>query len=113
MGIECGQSGDTEYKMLKLTGWVEVDGHRLTEQDIEEILHNSPDKVKNFGGEFFLAGSGCRARDHFGIMPGNCPKGTLICDGEIKGIIDPHIPELPLEKAIITCLLYTSDAADE
>ena len=76
--------GDTELpmSMLKLTGWVEVDGHRLTAQDIEEILRDSPDKVLTFGGEFFLAGSGCRARDHFGIMPGNCPKGTLICDGD-------------------------------
>jgi asparagine synthase (glutamine-hydrolysing) len=95
--------------MLKLTGWVEVDGHRLTAQDIEEILHDSPDKVKNFGGEFFLAGSGCRARDHFGIMPGNCPKGTIICDGEVKGKIDPHVPDLPLEQAILKAVELRSD----
>ncbi len=66
---------------LKLTGWVEVDGQRLTPQEIESILHDRPEEILRFGGEFFFAGDGCRARDHFGIMPGNCPKGTLICDG--------------------------------
>jgi asparagine synthase (glutamine-hydrolysing) len=95
--------------MLKLTGWVEVDGRRLTAHEVEEILRDSPDKARNFGGEFFLAGSGCRARDHFGIMPGNCPKGTLICDGEIKGKIDPPVPDIPLEHAIITAVELRND----
>ena len=76
---------------------------------IEEILRDSPDRVMSFGGEFFLAGSGCRARDHFGIMPGNCPKGTLICDGVVKGKIEPHVPDLPLEEAIITAVELRSD----
>ena len=95
--------------MLKINGWVEVNGKRLIPRDIEAILQNHPDEVLKFGGEFFLAGSGCRARDHFGIMRGNCPKGTLICDGEIKGQIIPTVPELPLEEAIMTAVRLRSD----
>ena len=95
--------------MLKLSGWVEADGHRLTPQEIETILKNKPEAVLQFGGEFFFAGSGCRARDHFGIMRGNCPKGTLVCDDEVKGQINPTVPELPLEEAIITAVNLRSD----
>jgi asparagine synthase (glutamine-hydrolysing) len=95
--------------MLKLTGWVEIDGQRLTPQEIEKIVQDRPEEILRFGGEFFLAGSGCRARDHFGIMPGNCPKGTLVCDGVVKGAIDPHVPNLPLEEAIITAVRLRSD----
>ena len=94
---------------LKLTGWVEVDGQRLTAQDIEAILQDHPDEVLRFEGEFFFAGHGCRARDHFGIMRGNCPKGTLICDGAVKGSINPVVPDLPLEEAIITAVQLRSD----
>jgi len=95
--------------MLKLTGWVEVNGERLTPKKIETILKDSPEEVLRFAGEFFLAGHGCRARDHFGIMPGNCPKGTLICDGIVKGRIDPPVPDLPLEEAIVTAVNLRSD----
>jgi asparagine synthase (glutamine-hydrolysing) len=42
-------------------------------------------------------------------MPGNCPKGTLICDGVVKGAIDPAVPDLPLEEAIITAVQLRSD----
>jgi len=94
---------------LKLSGWVEIDGQRLPPQEVESILDNRPEEILRFGGEFFLAGSGCRARDHFGIMPGNCPKGTLICDGEVRGRIDPVVPDLPLEEAIITAVQLRSD----
>jgi len=93
----------------KISGWVEVDGQRLSVREIGEIVQDRPEEILRFGGEFFLAGSGCRARDHFGIMPGNCPKGTLICDGEIKGKIIPAIPDLPLEEAIITAVNLRSD----
>jgi asparagine synthase (glutamine-hydrolysing) len=95
--------------MLKLSGWIEVDGHRLTPQEIEAILQNHPEEVLKFGGEFFFAGHGCRARDHFGIMRGNCPKGTLICDGAVKGSIEPNVPDLPLEEAIVTAVRLRSD----
>jgi len=95
--------------MLKLTGWVEVDGKRLTPADIEKILQNHPEEVLRFEGEFFFAGHSCRARDHFGIMRGNCPKGTLICNEEIRGQINPPVPDFPLEEAIITAVNLRSD----
>jgi len=95
--------------MLKLSGWVEIGGRKLSVHEVESVLDTRPDEILRFGGEFFFAGSGCRARDHFGIMPGNCPKGTLICDGEVRGAIDPHVPDLPLEEAIITAVHLRSD----
>ncbi|MGB9177538.1 MAG: asparagine synthase C-terminal domain-containing protein [Methanoregula sp.] len=95
--------------MLKLTGWVEVNGQRLTPEEIEVILQNHLAEVLRFGGEFFFAGYGCRARDHFGIMRGTCPKGTLICNDVVKGSIEPNVPDLPLEEAIITAVRLRSD----
>ena len=95
--------------MLKLSGWVEINGQRLTPQDIEAMIKDHREEVLKFGGEFFFAGHGCRARDHFGIMPGKCPKGTLICDGAVKGSINPAVPDLPLEEAIITAVNLRSD----
>ncbi|MDD1695991.1 MAG: asparagine synthase, partial [Methanoregula sp.] len=67
----------------KISGWIEINGQRIMAQEIGQILQDHPEKILTFGGEFFLAGNGCRARDHFGIMPGKCPKGTLICNDEI------------------------------
>jgi asparagine synthase (glutamine-hydrolysing) len=93
----------------KISGWIEVDGQRLSAREIGEILKDRPEEILRFGGEFFLAGSGCRARDHFGIMLGNCPKGTLICDDKIKGQIIPIVPDLSLEEAIITAVRLRSD----
>jgi len=93
----------------KIAGWVEIDGQRLTAIEIGDIVHHHPEEILTFGGEFFLAGAGCRARDHFGIMPGNCPKGTLICNDEIKGAIIPTVPDMPLEEAIITAVRLRSN----
>jgi asparagine synthase (glutamine-hydrolysing) len=93
----------------KIAGWVEIDGQRLTAIEIRDVIHHRPEKILTFGGEFYLAGNGCRARDHFGIMPGNCPKGTLICNDEIKGMINPTVRGLPLEEAIITAVRLRSD----
>src|SRR5512136_2351005 len=93
----------------KIAGWVEIDGQRLTAIEIGDIILHHPEAILRFGGEFFLAGAGCRARDHFGIMPGNCPKGTLICNDESKGTIIPTVPDMPLEEAIITAVRLRSD----
>jgi asparagine synthase (glutamine-hydrolysing) len=95
--------------LLKLSGWVETGGQRLSPQDIETIVRDRQGEVLQFGGEFFLAGFGCRARDHYGVMPGNCPKGTLICEGVVKGEIDPPVPEMSLDKAIVTAVRLRSD----
>ena len=94
---------------LKLSGWVERDGQRLSPAEIEEILRERPTDLLRCGGEFFLKSDRCRARDHFGIMQGDCPKGTLICGGEVLGIIEPAVPDMQLEDAIITAVRLRSD----
>jgi asparagine synthase (glutamine-hydrolysing) len=94
---------------LTLCGWVERDGHRLSLAEIEEIVRERPGDLLRCGGEFFLKSNRCRARDHFGIMQGNCPKGTLICGGEVQGTIEPAVPDMQLEDAIITAVRLRSD----
>ncbi|MDD1696439.1 MAG: asparagine synthase, partial [Methanoregula sp.] len=93
----------------KINGWAEIDGQKLSAVEIGDIIRYHPKEILRFGGEFFLAGAGCRARDHFGIMPGNCPKGTLICNDVMKGTINPTFPDMPLEEAIITAVRLRSD----
>ncbi|MCK9630777.1 MAG: asparagine synthase C-terminal domain-containing protein [Methanoregula sp.] len=92
-----------------LTGWIEIDGKLLGPDAIEAILRTSPEQVLRFGGEFFLKWDGCSARDHFGIMEGTGQKGMLICNGEMKGEINPAPMEMPLEEAIVTAVKLRSD----
>jgi asparagine synthase (glutamine-hydrolysing) len=92
-----------------LSGWIELDGQRLSPGDIEEITTTRPEEVLRFGGEFRLSWNGCSARDHFGIMEGTGPKGTLVCNGEIKGQIVPRAPAMSLEDAIVTAVKLRSD----
>jgi len=94
---------------LQIKGWVELDGRRLTVAEIEEILTHDPAATSRFGGEFYLSWGSCRARDHFGVMQGDCPKGTVICKGESLRAITPAPPEMPLEQAIITAVSLRSD----
>ncbi len=92
-----------------LIGWVEYEGRRLSGAEIDEACRERPDTILRFGGEFFLQYGTCRARDHFGIMQGDCPKGTLVCGNEVQGSIVPVVPDLPLEEAIITAVRLRSD----
>ncbi|MFA5579678.1 MAG: hypothetical protein WDA01_09330, partial [Methanothrix sp.] len=85
---------------LMLKGWIEVEGRRLSELEVEKILNESPASVSGFGGEFFLSWDGCAARDLFGIIPGSCHAGTIVCDGAAVGVVDPQPPELSLAQAI-------------
>jgi len=94
---------------LKLTGWVELDGERLTDRRIGTLLRENPKEILRCGGEFFFAGQGCRGRDHFGILQGNCPKGTLICNDRVIGTIEPAVPDLPLGEAIERAVSLRSD----
>jgi asparagine synthase (glutamine-hydrolysing) len=89
---------------LMLKGWIEVDGRRLSELEVEKILNESPASVSGFGGEFFLSWDGCAARDLFGIIPGSCNAGTIVCDGAPAGAVDPRPPELSLAQAIETAV---------
>jgi asparagine synthase (glutamine-hydrolysing) len=94
---------------VRLKGWVEVDGKRLSESEVEEVLKESPTSISSFGGEFFLRWNGCGARDRFGIIPGDCPAGTIVCDGEVVGVVDPKPPALDLDRAIETAVRLRSD----
>jgi asparagine synthase (glutamine-hydrolysing) len=93
---------------LRVTGWIELDGRLLTVQEIEHIILNEPGSMSRFGGEFFLSWDGCRARDHFGVMQGDCRKGTITCNGTIKGSVTPAPADMPLEEAIITAVRLRS-----
>lgn len=94
---------------LQIKGWVELDGRRITAPEIEAIISGDPEVITRFGGEFFLSWGMCRARDHFGVMQGDCPEGTIICDGKIRGAVTPTPPEMPLEPAIVTAVGLRSD----
>jgi asparagine synthase (glutamine-hydrolysing) len=94
---------------LSLRGWVELDGRRLVEEEIGAILQQGPGKVCAFGGEFFLEWNDCRARDHFGIMPGSSPPGELICAGKPLVRVDPDYPPLDLDQAIKKAVDLRSD----
>jgi len=92
-----------------LAGWVERDGRRIPYDEIAAICRDRPEEILRFGGEFALAWDGCTARDHLGIMEGEGPKGTLSCNGTVKGAIVPEIPDLALEEAIIAAVDLRSD----
>ena len=94
---------------LNISGWVERDGQRLSPVEIEEIVLEHPADLLRCGGEFFLESNRCRARDHFGIVQGDCPKGTLICGGEVLGTIEPAVPDMSLEEAIVIAVRLRSD----
>lgn len=94
-----------------LKGWVEVDGRHLSESDVAELLMESPDAVSSFGGEFFLCWDGLLARDRFGIIPGDCPPGSVVRDGEVVGDVDPEPLASDLDQAIETAVGLRKDGA--
>ena len=94
---------------FSLRGWVEKDGWRLEQEEIEAILEQDPAGVSAFGGEFFLEWNGCRARDHFGIMPGGCPAGEITSAGRPVGKVDPAYPLMDLDRAVAKAVELRSD----
>ncbi len=86
-----------------------MDGRRLEEEEIGAILLEDPAQVCAFGGEFFLEWNSCRARDHFGIMPGSSPPGEVVCAGKRLARVDPDYPALDLDQAIKTAVDLRSD----
>jgi asparagine synthase (glutamine-hydrolysing) len=95
--------------MTELRGWVELGGKRLSVEDLQDILTHHQERIPSFGGEFFLSGGDIVARDHFGIIPGACPPGTLMRDGNIIGHIHPEPPDMDLETAIIEAVRLRGD----
>jgi asparagine synthase (glutamine-hydrolysing) len=94
---------------LKVKGWMELEGRRLSDSDARIILEQNPAAICRFGGEFFLEWNDCQARDHFGIMPGDCPAGAVVCGGKEKGRVDPKYPLMDLDEAIRIAVQLRSD----
>jgi asparagine synthase (glutamine-hydrolysing) len=94
---------------LKIRGWIEEEGKRLSREEISTILSEQPSRVSGFGGEFFFSSEDCAGRDHLGIIPGPLPPGIFRCIGGDDFRIDPPVPELPLEAAISEAVALRSD----
>lgn len=94
---------------ISLSGWIELEGVRLSEDETGALLSQSPETLRRCGGEFLLQWNACVARDHFGIMPGDCPPATILCGGKEQGKINPEGPVLPLQEAIETAVKLRSD----
>ena len=90
-------------------GWIELDGKRLSHNEVEEIIRTAPETIRRFGGEFSLSFGDCRARDHFGICPGPSPKGVLVCNEAVRFPIEPDPAPQPLADAICTSVKLRSD----
>ncbi|TAJ44149.1 asparagine synthase C-terminal domain-containing protein [Methanofollis fontis] len=86
---------------LALSGWIECGGRRLAGEEVQSILSKDPRAALRFGGEFSFTYGGWRGRDHFGIVAGDCPAGTLTHNGAVVGRIDPCYPAGDLEAAIV------------
>jgi asparagine synthase (glutamine-hydrolysing) len=94
---------------MDLLGWIELDGVSLHESDVKDLLSRDPGAVSRFGGEFFLSWNGCKARDHFGIIPGDGPAGRVICHGTEVGKVEPACQPADLANAIETAVRLRSD----
>ena len=94
---------------IELTGWIELDGQKLSLPDLADVLKNRQEDICRFGGEFFLRWGDCCARDHFGVIPGDCPKGTSVCKEGSPRKINPAPPSLSLEESIVEAVRLRSD----
>ncbi len=94
---------------IDVKGWIELDGKRISESDLKNILAGNPDAISRFGGEFLLKWNGCKARDHFGIMPGDCPAGSVVCGDKEIGKLNPAYLLMDLGEAIEIAVRLRSD----
>lgn len=106
---------------IELNGWIELDGNRLSVDDVLAMLSKDPGGVSKFGGEFILKWDSCIARDHFGIMVGDRPKespedcpayyhpGSVVCDGREIAKVDPAYPLMDLGETIEIAIRLRSD----
>ncbi|MDD1715642.1 MAG: asparagine synthase C-terminal domain-containing protein [Methanolinea sp.] len=85
---------------MQLRGWVELNGKKLTRDDVGEIVRDAPGSARGFGGEFLLSWGNCAARDTFGIIPGGISPGSIICNGKLVGRVDPSVPVMDLGEAL-------------
>jgi asparagine synthase (glutamine-hydrolysing) len=81
---------------FSIRGWVECGDRLLTPAEVETAF---PGEARRFGGEFLIRRGDCCARDHFGIMPGGCLPGRVVCRG-FGGTVEPEVPAMELGEAI-------------
>jgi asparagine synthase (glutamine-hydrolysing) len=94
---------------MQFTGWARLDGRVLDIAEFEAIIEGRAPGATRLEGEFFFKSDRCRARDWFGIIPGDCPRGTIICNNRPDRIISPVVGDPDLEVAIITAVRQRSD----
>ncbi len=94
---------------MKFTGWVESKGRVLQNDEILRIIKGDRSGICSCGGEFYIEWNGCRARDHLGIIPGECPPGKIICNNDVICDIIPETGEPELEEAIVQAIRLRSD----
>ncbi|WP_440950836.1 asparagine synthase C-terminal domain-containing protein [Methanosphaerula subterraneus] len=94
---------------IDVKGWVERDGHRLSQDEIETLISTGPDHLSHCGGEFLIRWDDCAARDRWGIIQGDVDAGTVTCDGTVISRIDPPAESPSLEEAIVTAIRLRSD----
>ncbi|MDI6867211.1 asparagine synthase C-terminal domain-containing protein [Methanoculleus sp.] len=94
---------------MRLKGWIERDGVRITTAELERMLATNPENLARCGGEFLVEWDDCTARDDPGIIPGPVPPGTICCGGRPVGRIKPDPPPCSLEEAIVTAVKLRSD----
>jgi asparagine synthase (glutamine-hydrolysing) len=95
--------------IIEFKGWIELEGRQQKVSDMRALLSEDPGAVSRLGGEFFIKWDGCMARDHFGIMGGECPPGRVVCNGTDIGPVDPAYPLMDLGDAIETAVRLRSD----
>jgi asparagine synthase (glutamine-hydrolysing) len=84
-----------------LKGWIELEGKNLSLEEVSDIVTHKPEDIGRFGGEFYLEWNNCSARDHYGIMKGPTPAGTIWCNNSAIGSIEPGSWSENLEQAIL------------
>lgn len=95
--------------MFELKGWVELDGRKLSDEAVRDIIADHPELVGEFGGEFYIRTDDFDARDYFGIITGKSPPGTISAAGKVTGYISPRTVVLGLEQAIIEAVHLRND----
>jgi asparagine synthase (glutamine-hydrolysing) len=94
---------------VQLRGWVELNGTKLTRDDVGKIVRDAPGNAGGFGGEFLLSWNHCTARDALGIIPGRIPPGSIVCNGVLVCRVDPCLPKMDLEGAILESVRLRCD----
>ena len=94
----------------ELVGWVELDGRRLSGDEVAAICRQRPEEILRFGGEFFLEYSGCQGpgsfRDHAGELP---ERDRYLRQRGYGALSNRPYTDMPLEEAIITAVRLRSD----